>query len=120
MNIAFVEIQNFRKLKSCRIDFNDTSTVFVGANNSGKTSAMLALKKFLKTEKIILEDFTISNWSIINHIGEKYIINAETEPISIGDWVHILPAMDVWLDVRSDEIRYVQISFRHWNGTVGK
>ena len=48
MNIAFVEIKNFRKLKSCRIDLSPKSTIFVGANNSGKTSAMFALVKFLK------------------------------------------------------------------------
>ena len=36
MNIAFVEIKNFRKLKSCRIDLSPKSTIFVGANNSGK------------------------------------------------------------------------------------
>lgn len=46
MKIAFVEIQNFRKLQSCRIEFGPESHVFVGANNSGKTSAMTALKKF--------------------------------------------------------------------------
>lgn len=40
MHIKFVEIQNFRKLKSCRVDFEEETTVFVGANNSGKTSAM--------------------------------------------------------------------------------
>ena len=48
MNIAFVEINNFRKLKSCRIDLSPKSTIFVGANNSGKTSAMFALMKFFK------------------------------------------------------------------------
>lgn len=48
MKMAFVEIQNFRKLQSCRIEFGTESTIFVGANNSGKTSAMLAFKKFLK------------------------------------------------------------------------
>lgn len=39
MKIAFVDIQNFRKLKQCRIDLSEETTLFVGANNSGKTSA---------------------------------------------------------------------------------
>ena len=43
MNIAFVEIKNFRKLKSCRIDLSPKSTIFVGANNSGKTSLLEAI-----------------------------------------------------------------------------
>ena len=36
MRIKFVEIQNFRKLKSIRIELADQTTLFVGANNSGK------------------------------------------------------------------------------------
>ena len=48
MHIAFIEIQNFRKLKACRVDIAQQETIFVGANNSGKTSAMDALILFLK------------------------------------------------------------------------
>ena len=36
MHIAFVEIQNFRKLKACRVEIAQRETIFVGANNSGK------------------------------------------------------------------------------------
>ena len=39
MNISSVCIQNFRKLYQCHIDFSNDTTLFVGANNSGKTSA---------------------------------------------------------------------------------
>ena len=39
MHIAFVEIQNFRKLKTCRVEIAQQETIFVGANNSGKTEA---------------------------------------------------------------------------------
>jgi predicted ATP-dependent endonuclease of OLD family len=51
MNIDCVDIQNFRKLKKCRIDFSKEETVLVGANNSGKTTAMDALILFLKKVK---------------------------------------------------------------------
>ncbi|MGV7173354.1 AAA family ATPase [Xanthomonas axonopodis] len=47
MHIDFVEVANFRKLLATRIDIAKESTVFVGANNSGKTSAMVALRRFL-------------------------------------------------------------------------
>ena len=69
MNISFVEIRNFRRLKSCRIDIGPKSTVLVGANNSGKTSAMFAFLKFLKRRQLTLDDFTISNQSAIIRIG---------------------------------------------------
>ncbi|MDR0569950.1 MAG: ATP-binding protein [Clostridiales Family XIII bacterium] len=46
MKISSIHIQNFRKLWQCRIDFSKETTLFVGANNSGKTSAMDVLGKF--------------------------------------------------------------------------
>ncbi|MCF2717442.1 ATP-binding protein [Paenibacillus sp. UKAQ_18] len=54
MHIECVEIQNFKKLKSCRVEFTDKTTIFVGANNSGKTSAMDALRKFLDKKSDLL------------------------------------------------------------------
>ncbi|MCP4409313.1 MAG: ATP-binding protein [Gammaproteobacteria bacterium] len=39
MKIRFVEIQNFRRFRLTHIDFDNETTIFVGANNSGKTSA---------------------------------------------------------------------------------
>nr|WP_080560946.1 AAA family ATPase [Pseudomonas brassicacearum] len=56
MHIQHVEVGNFRKLKAARIDFSETTTVFVGANNSGKTSAMVALRRFL----VDRSDFSIN------------------------------------------------------------
>ena len=56
MNIESVHIRNFRKLKNCHIDFGEKETVFVGANNSGKTSAISAIVWFLKNT----ERFTLS------------------------------------------------------------
>ncbi len=47
MRIKFVDISNFRKLKSTHLDFDPKTTILVGANNSGKTSAMVALQYFL-------------------------------------------------------------------------
>ena len=58
MKIAKIDIQNFRRLKSCRIDFSEKETVFVGANNSGKTTAMDALILFFKNKTF----FHSTNW----------------------------------------------------------
>lgn len=107
MRISFVEIKNFRKLKSCRIDLSPKSTIFVGANNSGKTSAMFALKKFLQNRQIVLDDFTISTLVSIKQLGEKYIDDSHPITPDISDWAEICPFLDVWLNVREDELRYV-------------
>jgi len=72
MKIAFIDIQNFRKLKCCRVELSKNKTVFVGANNSGKTSAMDALMIFLKKTRhkdLSTMDFTLSNWRNINQIA---------------------------------------------------
>jgi predicted ATP-dependent endonuclease of OLD family len=52
MHIASIEVANFRKLKSVRIGLDKATTLFVGANNSGKTSAMGAtgITDYLKSD----------------------------------------------------------------------
>ena len=107
MVIDFIEIKNFRKLKSCRIDLSPKSTILVGANNSGKTSAMFALIKFLKKRQLVIEDFTLSNLASIAHLGDRYVDDANPILPCIKDWKDICPFIDVWLDVRADELRYV-------------
>jgi len=107
MNIAFVEIQNFRKLQSCRIEFGKKSTVFVGANNSGKTSATTALRKFLKKRQLMLDDFTISHLATINKIGKNALDCRNKLSVSLQEWAEMLPSLDIWLDVQANELRYV-------------
>ena len=104
MRIKFVEISNFRKLKSTHIDFDKQKTIFVGANNSGKTSAMVALRYFLLAPtRLALRDITIANWTKIDTLGEAWENDAETK-INLDD---LLPALDVWLDVPLSEIQHV-------------
>ena len=89
MRIDFLHIQNFRKLKNCRIDISIKETLLVGANNSGKTSAMDALILFLtKNRSFDLKDFTLSNWSAINKIGEDWLKEKDLDKIdlTIKNW----------------------------------
>ncbi len=73
MRIEFVEIQNFRKLRSVRIDFDPKATLWVGANNSGKTSAMLALGHFLvDPSRFTTHDFTLFNWKSLIERGQTW------------------------------------------------
>ena len=71
MIIDFIDIQNFRKLKKCRVKFSKEKTVFVGANNSGKTSAMDTMIVFLeKSKKLTTTDFTLSNWKVLKKLHQ--------------------------------------------------
>ena len=81
--------------------------MFVGANNSGKTSAMDALAKFLSGRSFVFNDLTISNRAKINTIGDEWSDKECKEPIDLVKWETFLPMMDVWLDVKSNEIHYI-------------
>lgn len=123
MKIEFVEIQNFKKLKSCRIDFSTKETVFVGANNSGKTSAMDAFFLFLKNRTgFTTRDFTLSHWKKINEIGKNWIAaeDASKVDLSIGVWGDYLPTLDVWLKVENNELHHVShlIPTLKWKGDL--
>ena len=110
MHIQHVEIGNFRKLKAVRIDFSEQKTVFVGANNSGKTSAMVALRRFLvEPSEFTVNDLTLSHWTKINASAaawEAAVNNGEALPEL--DWSEVLPFLDVWLNVPNNELHYVQ------------
>jgi GTPase SAR1 family protein len=111
MYIEHVEIGNFRKLQSVRVDFAEATTVFVGANNSGKTSAMVALRRFLvdRTDYSI-NDFTLSNWAKLDNLGGNWEKEKEEEKEEEPDfgWDAVLPHLDLWLSVPMDELHYVQ------------
>lgn len=111
MRIRFIELRNFRKLEAVRIDFTDQTTVFVGPNNSGKTSAMTALQYFLVNQsRFTPDDFTASNWQPINKIGSDWEAKP-SEPLTAGaaegSWRAALPSLDIWLDVSDDELHHV-------------
>jgi predicted ATP-dependent endonuclease of OLD family len=107
MHIQHVEISNFRKLQSVRIDFSTETTVFVGANNSGKTSAMVALRLFLLRGEFSLNDFTLAHWARLDAEAATWgAANAQTpEPF---EWGQVLPTLDIWLNVPTNELHYVQ------------
>lgn len=131
MQISHIDIQNYRKLKSCRISLSDRETVFVGANNSGKTSAMDALIFFLDakgkkaqgndsreaTRKIIASDFTLSNWNEINAFGKSWKMPQKTGT-QLVEWQPFCPSIDIWMNVDAVEIHRVShiIPTLKWNG----
>ncbi len=118
MRILSTYVQNFRKLKQCRIDFSKNTTLFVGPNNSGKTTAMDALGKFLAGREFVFSDFTISNRTAINSIGEEWARGDCEMPEDLLKWDSLVPMLDVWIEVESGEIHYVTsiIPALKWRG----
>jgi AAA ATPase domain len=122
MHIAFIEVKNFRKLLSVRIDLEPDKTLLVGANNSGKTSAIIALRSFLvRGGDIHIRDFTIANWSAIIAIGEKWaqpVDAGSPQAPTLAEWSPILPFVDVWIEAAAEELAYVRgmLPTLDWNG----
>lgn len=112
VHIEFVEIANFRKLLSTRIDFSTSTTLFVGANNSGKTSAIRALQKFLSPAGSAFQttDITLCHWHALNEIGAIWFATGgdDVATLDVADWRRLLPALDLWLHVEPNEIHYVR------------
>lgn len=126
MNIESIHIRSFRKLKNCRIDFDEKQTVFVGANNSGKTSAISAIVWFLENkEKFTVREFTATNWSTINDLGDKWLAKAPVDEVLLNPhlWDDVVPSMDIWISVNDGEqyrVNHLIPSLSTWEGkTVG-
>jgi predicted ATP-dependent endonuclease of OLD family len=120
MYIKHVEFKNYRKLFSVRLDLSAKTTLLVGANNSGKTSAMLALRQFLiDPSRFCLNDFTLEHWPKIRENGETWR-SKDTKIVPVGrkDWVEVAPTLDLWLEIGQDEIHYVShlIPTLDWKG----
>jgi predicted ATP-dependent endonuclease of OLD family len=110
MRISQVEISNFRKLVAVRIDLGKDKTVFVGANNSGKTSAMTALRRFLVDPRSFnVNDFSLTHWMALDEEGSKwekaYLAGNDIPVPLIADY---LPQLDIWLEVGNGEMHYAR------------
>ena len=106
MHIDFVEIRNFRRLAAVRINFSEKTTLLVGANNSGKTSAISVLRYFLIQQNAFSAyDIPHTLWSHIDELGDTRETGGDEGPNHT--WNELLPSLDVWLNVSEGEIHHV-------------
>lgn len=125
MKIRHIEIANFRKLQAVRFDLTDETTLLVGANNSGKSSAMLALRRFLVSHKskFRLLDFTLCHFPIIDAMGKEWeAAPAGSKPPVVDPWLMMVPMLDLWLSAENGELHYIKDlipSFNWCSGLVG-
>ena len=106
MKLDSLHIRNFRRLKDVVIDLDDEISIFVGSNNSGKTSVVQVLQLFVAAsrEKFNLHDFTASVWSEIEDFASGKP-DSKLPEISIDFWfgvddsdlhrvIDLLPSLD--------------------------
>jgi len=117
MRITFFDIYAFRRLQNCRIELDNQKTIFVGANNSGKTSAFDAINYFLsEVSKFSITDIPLSYYDKINAMGRLWKIKKENIIRSLNN--KYCPHLDIWLDVSENELQYCYkiIPSLDWDG----
>jgi putative ATP-dependent endonuclease of OLD family len=75
MRLTTAFIRNFRRLEEVEVDFEDSETIFVGPNNSGKTSATSIFRCFLSSRDFKIHDFSIQRISEIDHYSPEEAYN---------------------------------------------
>ncbi|MCG8069573.1 MAG: AAA family ATPase [Candidatus Thiodiazotropha taylori] len=95
MKITSIAIRNFRRLEKVAIDFEEDETVFVGPNNSGKTSATAAFRCFLGGKEFKVHDLSVSKVPAIDAFGE-------------GGGAEGLPTieLDLWFSIDPNHISF--------------
>lgn len=90
MHIETLRIRNFRRLRDVQIALEPDISIFVGANNSGKTSASHAIQLFLSAsrERFSVHDFSADSWAMMDAFGEGQE-NAVLPTISLDIWFHV-------------------------------
>lgn len=93
MKITKVEINNFRLLKSFTLDLENDLSLIIGKNNTGKTSILTALDKFLNSsdkKKITFDDFNVDfKNNLINLLTDVDSICSENDYEPLGVKVRI-------------------------------
>lgn len=114
MHVHSIAFKNFRRLKDARIDFSHDLTIFVGANNSGKTSATHAIELFLLggKDKFTVHDFCAGCWTDFENFPAEGAVDAKVTFPTIS--------LDVWISVDADNLyRVVELLPRAaWEGSL--
>lgn len=92
MQLLKMRVQNYRRLRDCQMIFSEDTTILVGANNSGKTSAAHVLQAFLGNDRprVSIYDLNLACWPAVNAYGDS---------VDPTDLPFPTISLDVWLSV---------------------
>lgn len=107
MKITSFVLKNYRRLADVTLVLDDKKTVFVGANNSGKTSCIGALHTFLKSpDNLKVQDISKRNWKEIQKLGkqveQEFPDSKKMEELS-NNLVNLLPSLDIEITAEASE-----------------
>lgn len=129
VRLACVEICRFRRLCSVRIPIDAETTILVGANNSGKTSILAAIRQFLAESPVFgVFDLSVDQWPKLRQLGESWE-SLDEAPASDGSdplvWekqlhelLACMPTLDLWFDAQPGAFHIVSpfIPSLQWRG----
>lgn len=110
MHLSNIRISNFRRLSDVKVDLDRDISIFVGANNSGKTSVAHAMNIFLAgaSDRVTFYDISACRW-------------ADIEAFARGEEDASLPvmALDLWFRVEADDLHRIidLLPSLDWQGT---
>lgn len=116
MHLHSYRLRNFRRLKDVHIELADDISLFVGSNNSGKTSATQAIHSFITggRDRFSLYDFSSSCWKAFDKAGNTNLADPIPEGFS-------LPSidLDLWFEVAAPDLYLVipLLPSTAWEGT---
>jgi predicted ATP-dependent endonuclease of OLD family len=116
LHLHSYRLKNFRRLKDAHIELADDISIFVGSNNSGKTSATQAIHSFIASgkERFSLYDFSSSCWNVFDEAGNINLDDPIPEDFS-------LPSidLDLWFEVAAPDLYLVipLLPSTAWEGT---
>lgn len=90
MKIDRIEIKNFRRLENISTGIEERETVFVGPNNSGKTSATAIFRCFLGQRKFRIYDFSVARIADFDAYGRNEE-GSELPSIVLDLWFKVNP-----------------------------
>lgn len=130
ITLRYIELCKFRRLGKIHLDLDQQTTILVGANNSGKTAILTALRHFLaESSPFGAFDISLSEWTALRAQGVKWESLAEDPatgtPKDSDDWedqlatlLAAMPTLDLWFDAEAGMFHYVQpfLSKLVWKG----
>lgn len=98
MKLQHIAIQNFRRLEKVMIDVEEKETIFVGPNNSGKTSATAVFRCFLGGRDFKIHDFSVARLADF----DKFVASGDAADLpQIG--------LDLWFDIDPNTIAFGRV-----------
>lgn len=91
MKLLKAAVRNFRRLEDVEIDFDEKETIFVGPNNSGKTTATAVFRCFVGSRDFKIHDFSMAKISEIDAYDPS-AEESELPSIELDLWFRFDPA----------------------------